>query len=186
MKKTSSEHEVLKRLQAPRHGLALREREVLDSFCTEGQGLHPFQHILGRKPTRTRKRANCSLTTDRRHYGTKWTDGQKQFKLTHTKQGAKHRTTKQRVLVLSCISLIDMLIFTSDLLSLNNQNNNSNCCLSGERWGLYTASSSQNNSKLNKSRDKNFRLNRIRPQLQKLTLKLAKSENRRTPTKAKL
>lgn len=31
-------------------------REALGLFCTEGQWLHPFQHILGRRPTGTRKR----------------------------------------------------------------------------------------------------------------------------------
>lgn len=26
----------------------LRDREVLGSFCTQGQGLYPLQHILGK------------------------------------------------------------------------------------------------------------------------------------------
>lgn len=34
----------------------LRDREVLGSFCTEGQGLYPFQHILGGKPNRAMKK----------------------------------------------------------------------------------------------------------------------------------
>lgn len=34
----------------------LGDREVLGSFCTEGQGLYPFQHILGKKPTRARRK----------------------------------------------------------------------------------------------------------------------------------
>lgn len=34
----------------------LGDREVLGSFCTEGQRLYPFQHILGKKPTRARKK----------------------------------------------------------------------------------------------------------------------------------
>lgn len=35
----------------------LTDKEILGSFCTEGQGLYPFQHILGRKPTGAKKKA---------------------------------------------------------------------------------------------------------------------------------
>lgn len=37
------------------------DREVLGSFCTEGQGLYPFQHILGKTPTRAGKKHQTAV-----------------------------------------------------------------------------------------------------------------------------
>lgn len=49
----------------------LRDGEVLGSFRTEGQGLYPLQHILGKSQLEQKKgRTAASVQTEVGRYGT--------------------------------------------------------------------------------------------------------------------
>lgn len=75
----------------------LRDGEVLDCFCTEGQGLYPFQHILGRQPTRARKKTK--LQPRRREKGIGWRTwrlmdkSHSAWRWRHSSPSAQDRTT---------------------------------------------------------------------------------------------